>query len=199
MKLICNGCDIATQKRKMSDCAFCRTPIPDNDADKLAMIQARAAKKDSAAISHLGVQYFLGQFGLQKDELRAVELWTEAAELGSVQALYNLGISYYFGEGVEVDKTKGAEFHAKAAMQGHVHSRHNLGHFEVEKGNNDRAVRHFLISAKMGHNDSVENIKRMFIRGGATKAQYAEALKGYQDAVEGMKSHDRDEAKRLGY
>ena len=172
-------------------------PIPDNDADKLAMVQARAAKKDPAAITHLGVQYFGGQFGLQKDELRAVELWTEAAELGSVQALYNLGISYYFGEGVEVDKTKGAEFHAKAAMQGHVHSRHNLGHFEVEKGNNDRAVKNYLISAKMGYKLSLEMIKKMFISGEATKAQYAEALKGYQDAVEGMKSHDRDEAKEM--
>ena len=39
----------------------------------------------------------------------------------------------------------------------------------------------------------------MFMRGDATKAHYAEALKGYQDAVEEMKSHDRDEVKRLGY
>ena len=29
----------------------------------------------------------------------------------------------------------------------------------------------------------------------ATKEQYTEALKGYQDAAEKMKSHDRDEAK----
>jgi len=33
--------------------------------------------------------------------------------------------------------------------------------------------------------------------GNATKGQYTEALKGYQGAVEGMNSHDRDEAKRL--
>ena len=40
----------------------------------------------------------------------------------------------------------------------------------------------------------------MFMGGVATKEQYAETLKGYQDAVEKMKSHDRDEAnKRLGY
>jgi len=51
----------------------------------------------------------------------------------------------------------------------------------------------------MGHEDSVENIKRAFMGGDATKEQYAEALKGYQDAVEEMKSHDRDEAKRIGY
>ena len=31
--------------------------------------------------------------------------------------------------------------------------------------------------------------------GYATKKQYAEALKGYHEAAEEMKSHDRDEAK----
>ena len=33
--------------------------------------------------------------------------------------------------------------------------------------------------------------------GYATKKQYAEALKGYQDAVEETKSNDRDEANEL--
>ena len=60
-------------------------------------------------------------------------------------------------------------------------------------------MRHFLISAKMGHKDSVAEIKGMLMSGIATKEQYAQALKGYQAAVEEMKSHDRDEAKRLRY
>ena len=33
--------------------------------------------------------------------------------------------------------------------------------------------------------------------GMATKEQYTQALKGYRDALDGMKSHDRDDAKRL--
>ena len=77
-------------------------------------------------------------------------------------------------------------------------SRHNLGFHEAEKGNHDRAVRNLLISAKMGLKESVDTTKKLFINGQATKEQYAQALKGYQDATEEMKSHDRDEAKRLG-
>ena len=42
-------------------------------------------------------------------------------------------------------------------------------------------------------------IKKLLMAGLATKGQSSEALKGYQDAVEEMKSQDRDEAKRLGY
>ncbi|EJK57540.1 hypothetical protein THAOC_22406 [Thalassiosira oceanica] len=198
MKRICKGCNVAAQKRGMNDCAFCRAPFPANDAAaQLAMIQSRVVKKDPEGINFLGQQYFFGQLGLQKDIQKAVELWTEAAERGSIVALYNLGVAYDRGQGDVQDKEKAANFFAKAAMQGHVLARHNLGCNEAVKRNDDRAVRHLLISAKMGHKNSLENIKRMFMKGFAAKEQYAEALKGYQDAVEEMKSPDRDEAKRL--
>ncbi|EJK71456.1 hypothetical protein THAOC_07100 [Thalassiosira oceanica] len=195
MKQICLGCVLTAQKRGMFDCAFCRTPLAGNDADRLAMIQTRVAKKDPIAINILGQNYFKGELGLQKDARKAFELWEEAAELGSIDALFSLGNAYDLGEGVQQDKTKAAEFWTKAAMQGHVPARANLGWLEVEKGNNDRALRHYLISAKMGERGSVETIKEAFMAGAATKEQYAEALKGYQDATQETKSHDRDEAK----
>ena len=199
MKMICIGCNDAALKRGMRDCPFCRANRPDNDADELAMIQARAEKNDPVAINNLAERYCFGELGLQKDMRKAVELWTEAAELGSVVALYDLGLVYRNGEGgVHEDMAKAVHFWSKAAMQGHVESRHNLGCIEGEKGNWDRAVRHFLISAKMGHMASVEMVKKMFMRRIATKDKYAEALKGYQDAVEETKSHDRDEVKILG-
>ena len=199
MKRVCNGCNVAAQNGGMSDCAFCRTPFPDNDAHMLAMIQARVEKKDPHATHFLGQEYFFGSLGLQKDMRKAIELWAEAAELGSVEAFYSLGVAYQFGDGVEQDKAKAAEFFTKAAMQGHVESRHNLGNHEGMKGDLDRAAKHFLISAKMGDTESLVMIKKMFVGGIATKEQYAQALRGYQDAVEETKSNDRDEAKRLGY
>ncbi|EJK74466.1 hypothetical protein THAOC_03855, partial [Thalassiosira oceanica] len=195
MKRSCNGCVVASKKRGMDDCAFCRTRYPDNAADALAMIQARVAKNDPVAINHLGEKFHVG-LGLKKDVRKAIKLWTEAAELGSVRALFNLGKGYGTGDGFQQDKAKAVEFYKKAAMQGHVESRHNLGCIEAEKGNYSRAVKHLLISAKMGFNESLQAIKQLFMRGQATKAQYAEALKGYQDAVDetrvmtGMKPRD---------
>ncbi|EJK44709.1 hypothetical protein THAOC_36731, partial [Thalassiosira oceanica] len=114
---------------------------------------------------------------------RVIELYNEAAELGSIEALFSLGNAYYLGDGVEKNTAKGVEFYKKAAMQGHVVSRHNLGISEVQKENYNRAVRHLLISAKMGFKDSLETMKQLFMTGQATKAQYYEALKGYQDAL----------------
>jgi len=199
MKRICNGCTMAAQARGFHDCLFCRTPHPANDAAQLAMIQSRVAKKDPVAINFLGDKYFHGDLGLQKDMRKGVELYTEAAERGSIEAFCNLGVAYVTGSGVEQDEAKGIHFWEEAAMRGDVESRYNLGCNEGQKGNFDRAVRHFLVSAKMGLKESVEYIKQMFMEGLATKDQYAEALKGYQDAVEEMKSPQRDEAMRLGH
>ncbi|EJK48941.1 hypothetical protein THAOC_32224 [Thalassiosira oceanica] len=116
-------------------------------------------------------------------------------------AHFSLGDAYFNGDGVQEDVTKATAFFTKAtkaAMQGHVESRYNLGSIEEQKGNYGRAVRHWQISAKMGSEKSVQNIIRVFMGGCATKEQ-SEAMNGYQDKVEEMKSHDRDEAKRLGH
>ncbi|EJK76424.1 hypothetical protein THAOC_01812 [Thalassiosira oceanica] len=64
--------------------------------------------------------------------------------------------------------------------QGRVWSRHNLGNLEGREENYDRAVRHFLISAKMGDETSVEVIDQENVHELACnecpKEQYADAL-----------------------
>ena len=70
---------------------------------------------------------------------------------------------------------------------------------EDDDGNHDLALQHFLISAKLGHEQSLNAVKSFFKEGLATKADYAAALRGYQNAVEEMSSPDRDEAKALGH
>ena len=198
MKRVCHGCALAATKRGIDDkCAFCRTPRPEGNAANLSMVQTRVGKKDPEAIKFLGDQYSHGQLGLKKDMSRAVELWSEAAELGSVDACYSLGQAYRRGDGVQIDVSQCIHFYEKAAMLGHSMARHDLGCHECDRGNYDRAVRHLLISAKMGYTNSLEGIKTLFTRGNATKSQYSEALKGYQDALEEMKSPDREEAESL--
>ncbi|EJK74054.1 hypothetical protein THAOC_04295 [Thalassiosira oceanica] len=199
MKKWCNGCVWAAIQRGMFDkCPFCRTPEPSDDASKLAMIQKRVAKGDADAMCFLGEQYFFAGLGLTKDAPRAIELLTEAAELGSADAHYSLGLMYYKGDDVEEDKPRGVHHWQQAAMKGHAVSRHNLGVAEYEvNGNSDLSVQHWMISAKMGFEQSLYGMKAMFVEGRATKAQYAEALRGYQDALEKMKSPWREEVNRL--
>ncbi|EJK54005.1 hypothetical protein THAOC_26453 [Thalassiosira oceanica] len=87
--------------------------------------------------------------------------------------------------------TKGILLWQHSAMQGHPESRYLLGLHECHYGTHELAVQHLMISAKMGHEESLNEIKDMFMKGHATKAQYAEALKGYQNAWEETKSPQR--------
>ncbi|EJK70006.1 hypothetical protein THAOC_08675 [Thalassiosira oceanica] len=200
MKRVCNGCILAAQQRGMYDrCPFCRTPHPSDEVSALAMIQKRVDKGDAAAIHHLGNQYFHGVLALTKNVPRAIELWSEAAELGSADAHRDLGYAYYKGVCVEQDRPRGVQHWGEAAMKGHVESRRMLGVAEYDNGNHELAVQHWMISVKMGDEKSLHAIKVMLMKGHATKAQYADALRGYADAVEEMKSHQREEATRSGY
>ena len=199
MKTVCNGCRLAAYQQGLRGCPFCRSPRPDGDASTLAMIQKRVSKRDAEAIHMLGTKYYFGSLGLTKDVPRAIELWTEAAELGSVDAQYDLGRAYYTGEDVEEDKPRGIQYWQQAAMEGQVDSRYCLGLVEFTKGNYEIAAQHYMISAKMGYEVSLNAIKKRFMEGKATKAQYAEALRGYHDAVLETKSHQREEAKRLEF
>ena len=141
--------------------------------------------------------YYCGELGLEKDVQRAIELWAEAAELGSIDAHFRLGNTYINGDGVEKDEEKGAFHWQQAAMKGDAYGRCGLGGIELLKRNCNLATKHFLISAKMGHEQSLDTIKKLLMIGRATKAQYVEALKGYGDAVEEMKNPQREEAKQL--
>ncbi|EJK63309.1 hypothetical protein THAOC_16037 [Thalassiosira oceanica] len=180
MKRVCNGCVFAALKCGLNKvCPFCRTSAPKNNEEALEKIQKRVDARDPEAICHLGDSYITGTHGLEKDKSRAFELWTEAAELGSTYALAKIGGAHYSGNwGASQDIAKGIHCWESAAMLGSVISRHGLGFAEASKGNHDRA---------------------MFALGLATKAQYAEALIGYQDALEEMRSPQRDEAAEFGY
>ena len=199
MKRVCDGCILAANQRGINDnCPFCRTPGPRDEASMLAMVQRRVEKGDAGAMLFLGDQHCFGFLGLAKNAPRAIDLWMEATELGSIEAQHNLGSMYYHGNVVEEDKPRAIQHFQQAAMKGHPLSRHNLVFFELTERNYELAVKHWTISAKMGYKSSLDDIKLMFTHGQATKAQYAEALRGYQNAVEEMKSPQREEAKRLG-
>ena len=58
----------------------------------------------------------------------------------------------------------------------------------------DRALKHFMIAAGVGDNDSLEAIQQMFKNGLATKDEYAKALRVYQAYLNEIKSPQRNQA-----
>ena len=134
---------------------------------------------------------------MPQDRTKALELWHRAGELCYAEAYHNIGCAYSTGVGVERDDKKADHYYELAAMGGFVAARHNLGNAEFRAGNWDRALKHWLISAGGGLNDSVKSIQHLYKHGHATKDDYSNALRAYQAYLEEVRSEQRDKAAAL--
>ena len=195
-KDICDGCVRAMVESEGDDslCPFCRTLHPSSDEEMVKRYEKLMDKGNAYAINQLAGFYAEGSMGLPQDSARENELSLKAGELGCAEAYFNLGNTHDIGEGVEVDEEKAKHYWELAAMGGCVFARHNLGCAEEEAGNNQRAMKHFLISARVGDKDSLDKVTSGFRSGIITKDEYEEALRTYHNSQLEMKSEARDEA-----
>ncbi len=142
-KIICYGCVHANSKTVGGDrCPFCREPLA-NDEECNRRLMTRVKAKDPVAMRHMGTKLYH-----EGDWDSAFEYWTNAAELGDVDAHYEVAVMYRLGVyGVAKDAEKAVYHLEKAAIKGHPKARNNLACVEGENGNIERAVKHFIIAA----------------------------------------------------
>ena len=129
------------------------------------------------------------------DYSSAFEYFTKAAELGEMEAHCKLAGMYYVGQGVEKDRGKEMNHLEEAAIGGHPDARFNLGCIEWNSGRHERAVKHLIIAATQGDDDSIKNLMFAFKEGKVSKDDLAAALRAHQAAVDATKSPQREAAK----
>ena len=190
-KVICNGCHYANLKREIEanqerKCPFCRHPLPKSQAEGDKQRMKRIEANDPAAIREVGLMR--NKEGNCKN---AFEYWTKAAELGDVVSHYQLSRSYRDGEGVEKDKKKEVHHAEQAAICGHPEARNDLGIIEYKNGRHERAVKHWMIAAKLGLDESLANLKQYIEHGMVSKEDFAATLRAHQAAVHATKSPHR--------
>ena len=195
-KVLCCGCihSVENTSTEVPLCPFCRTPAPVSPEEANKRTEKRIEKDDAYAFFNLGTNYDNGRLGLPKDSAKALELWHRGGELGDAKAYHNIGCAYYNGNGVKRDGKKAEHYWELAAMLGHVDARYNLGAIEENKCNMDRALKHYKISAGVGHDNSLKKIKELFTVGHATKDDYVTALRAHQSYLNEIKSIPRDAA-----
>jgi TPR repeat protein len=98
---------------------------------------------------------------------------------------------------VSYNEKKSLYHSEQAAIGGHVKARHNLGFEAFMNGKMDTAVKHWIIAAKLGHDDSLQRLKNGFQIGTVSKDVFAAALRAHKAAVDAMKSPQREEAERV--
>ena len=196
-KAICEGCDHANKIREAEtslrpSCPFCRTAIPStiDEADKMMMRRIEA--NDPVSMCQEGSeQYDKG------DYISAFQYFTKAAELGDVEAHFKLSLLYHHGEGVEKDEGMETYHLEEAAIGGHPFARHNLGCHEWNNDNNERAVKHWIIAAKLGDDDSIKPLMAAYRVGFVSKDDLASTLRAHKAAVDATKSPQRDVAEEF--
>ena len=172
-------------KAKALRCPFCREPADDDENKKRMMIRIKA--NDPAALCHMAVKCYD-----EGDYDAAFDHFTKAAELGNVDAHCRLGICYHEGEGVEKDEEKVVYHWQKAAIGGHHIARYNLAVIEGEHGNIERSVKHLIIAAKIGEEDSMKLLWTHYSLGNITKEELDATLRTHQAAIDETKSEQRD-------
>lgn len=154
----------------------------------------RVKLNDAEALYSIGL-YYHEENGPPQDWAKALELWHQAAELDNAESYYNIGCAYQQGNGVERDEKKAVYYWERAAMKGHTAARNNLGVLEHMEGNMERAIKHYMIAAEGGHNDSLTVIQKLlYSHGHVTKDEFTKALQVYQKYLSEVKSIQRDQA-----
>jgi TPR repeat protein len=111
-----------------------------------------------------------------------------------VDVHHALSVMYHLGEGVEKDEEKKFYHLEEAAIGGHPKARHNLGYLEWKNGRLERAVKHWIIAANLGYDDSLYSLTHCYKDGMISKEDFAAALRAHQAAVDATKSPQREAA-----
>jgi TPR repeat protein len=188
-KSICGGCVHSFRKsRNIETCAFCKAnKRGKTELDRVEELKKRVEANDAVAMYMLAGHYYQGSGGLRQDLAKGVELWTEAAKLGSSQAHHFLG--YFYKDGGNMKKAK--IHYEAAAMAGHEGARYNLGNLEAESGNTERAAKHWIIAASAGYHKAMNNLLVYFKQGVVSRDTMNSTLEAYNRSCAEMRSEAR--------
>eukprot|EP00984_Skeletonema_dohrnii_P005134 scaffold1813_cov134-Skeletonema_dohrnii-CCMP3373.AAC.3 len=195
-KFICKGCCYANDVRELEGklqpkCPFCRHPNPNSDVERErnTLMVKRVEANDPVALYQMG-----GKRHQKGDYDGAFQYWTKAAALGHAGAHFNLSIMYQEGQGVEENQKKEVYHLEEAAIGGNPYARHNLAIVEGKSGRYERAMKHDIIAANLGHDNSLEHVIEGFKAGLVSKEDFAATLRAHQAAVDATKTAQREEA-----
>ena len=190
-------------KKLVFACPFCRELKPSSD-EYVRRLEVRATKNDYIALTKIGTYFMEGERGLPKDDLKALDCWIRAVELGPPEACVKIGHIYNKGNGVAVDKERAALFMKVGALRGNIVARYNIGCSEYDSGNYEIAIRHWKIAAEAGFQPSLNKLKKIYNADGKhpgkefiSKECMDSLYRVCHDAQEEVKSDEREKHRRV--
>jgi len=116
----------------------------------------------------------------------AIRYYRMAADIGYSEAMVNLGVMYYEGVGVGVDRNVAFGYYKMAAEKANASALNDLGvmYFEAVPPDYISAARFFKQSADLGFVNGQINLANMYYEGYGTPKHYPTAFNYYQLAVD---------------
>ena len=181
-------------------CPFCREPVPNTDLEVRRQLQAKCLQNDHMSLHLFGELSQKGENGVVKDDLKALDYYIRAVELGSAVACSGIGKGYREGNGVAVNKERAALFEQMGALRGDIYARNNIGSLEYNNlGNHEIAIRHWKIAAEARLQESLNALKSIYNAGGKkpgkefiTKEYLESTYRACHDAQMEVKTEERE-------
>ena len=157
------------------------------DAKRKFALLTKGAKLDYApAMVQLGQMYENGE-GMDKDMVKAAEMYAAATDLEDMDGRFNLAVCYELGAGVEKDEQEAVKLYVVGTFHGDVNAMNNLGVcFENGIGvevNAETAVALYILAGKDGDGDAKFNLGECYENGVGVEKDLAKALALYKEAA----------------
>lgn len=165
-----------------------QTRYPSDKVSQAIKVYEEYAKSGSpSALCNVGYYYSVGKNGYSKDVKKAFEYCKRGADLGSKVAMYNVGLFYSNGTGVEKDNNKSYEYYKKSADAGYVDAIHVVGYshyFGVTcEKNLQKAAEYLKEAADMGNVRSMCLIGECYRYGKGVSKDVKKAVEYYRKAA----------------
>lgn len=147
-------------------CPFCRKPPVSSAGGHIRRLEERMLQNDAMAIVHMGTAALNGVLGMSKNELKAIDCFIRAAELGSADACCALADRFEAGTTLSDDGESSAFFLKVGAIRGNISSRSLFGLHEYGIGNHEEGIRHWKIAAEAGFQPALDRLKEIFLANG---------------------------------
>ncbi|KAJ3335003.1 hypothetical protein HDU93_006863 [Gonapodya sp. JEL0774] len=161
----------------------------EQNLDKASQVYLRAAEFGHVEAMHQLYFFYKNGLGILPKNSESAFKWCQrAAEHGNLQAQFDLGDCFYFGQGHAIDHKEAVKWWRKAAEQGSVQAQYNLGvmYANGQGVQKDEAeeVKWYRRAADQGYAPAQYNLGFMYANGQGVQKDEAEAVKLYRRAAD---------------
>ncbi|MBE6648772.1 MAG: sel1 repeat family protein [Ruminococcaceae bacterium] len=179
--------------------------FPRNTKDAEKWLLASAEQGNKLACHILGLDYYYG-YSFKQDYTLAVKFLEKAPDIEETgekgERSYLLGLCYYNGSGVGIDKAKAVQLFLKSAEAGNKYAQGKVG-FCLHQGigcdkNYDESHKWTSLAASKGVEYAIRNTGFNYEYGHGVRQDFFEAVKFYQKASESGYKTASDDLIRIG-